>query len=697
MRLPLKALSLSFLLTTISYSSFEVQEYATMLQGRIKSAEDAIKVLARSADEVTQRCALAESATASGVAAIIAIPADERTFDNTVQAFDTVRGQLAAAKYCLEISGLVEQDMDLRAVADKGVNTLSALEIDALATKELYRALVEYEQGAWQHELLNREQRDYFRTLMRSFARDGFALSDEYFARAATLKKELKALEVRFKGIINADNSEVLLAKDAFPGVDEAFVGGLEERDGMLVVPCNYPAHFAIMGHCTNRDTRVAFSRAFSNRAYPGTIPVLEELVAKRYDLATLLGYKDWASYLLEVDMAKDPQTVQTFLDGIMAHAQRAVKGEVAALAAELPEGVELDAEGRFRSGDLGYTMTQYQKKHYNLDHRKIAEYFPLEKVVSGIFHIYEQFLGIQLRRETVTNAWHESVRVLSVYSKDGSQLLGYVLLDLFPRKNKYGHACSCELLGPAGDQVPVNLVVCNFPEPTDERPSLLNHEEAETFFHEFGHAMHYVLGRTAFHKTAGFWVQHDFVEMPSQIFERWLSDRALLKEVTAHYETGEPIPDEMIDALLSAKKFGKAMFYLNQGCLAQVSLDLHVGAREKDAIELWQRLGQQFAPYCEPRLDNYGIASFGHLEEYSAKYYCYMWSEVFADDCFARIKEHGLRDEKIGARFRADILNPGGSILAAEMLYNFLDRDPNQEAFLRAVGFTHASNDGAA
>ncbi|MGD1997839.1 MAG: M3 family metallopeptidase [Candidatus Dependentiae bacterium] len=669
-----------------------------MMHGDIRSAEEAIGVVAASPGDIAGRVAYAKEHTAQDLANLFAIPANERTFDNTILAYDTMWGRIMSAMWCLKTSDLVERDQAMRDAALAAVNELSGLEVDLSSNREVYNALRAYEQGAWQSEKasLGREQRDYFIDLKRTFDRAGFALEADDFDRATQLKKEVKSLEFQFKGLINEDNSQVLVAKDALPGVDPLFVKTLEERDGMLVVPCNYPARAAIAGHCTNRETRVAFAKAFSNRGYPHTIPVLKELVEKRYDLAQLLGYKDWASYVLEIDMARDPETVQDFLDGIMAHAHRALPAEIAALTAELPEGVELDEKGRFRPGDLGYVMTQYRKKHFNLDHRKVAEYFPLEKVVSGIFHIYEQFLGIQLRRETVTNAWHESVRVLSVYAKDGSQLLGYILLDLFPRENKYGHACSSEQVGPAGEQIPVNLVVCNFPEATADRPSLLDHREAETFFHEFGHAIHYVLGRTSFHKTAGFWVQHDFVEMPSQIFERWLSDRKILKEVTGHYLTGEPIPDEMIDSLLASKNFGNAMHYLGQGTLSQVSLDLHTGSREKDPIALWQQMGERFQTYSQPAEWSHGIASFGHLEEYSAKYYCYMWSEVFADDCFAQIKKHGLRDEKIGAKFCETILKPGGSIPASEMLHNFLDREPNQEAFLGAVGFTPVSNDDA-
>ncbi|MGD1997451.1 MAG: M3 family metallopeptidase, partial [Candidatus Dependentiae bacterium] len=605
--------------TSHSAAAFDSAHFERLLEGKVYTPADAVSLLPHTIEEVFARKDFAIARAKSQLADFLSIPSAQRTFENTVGFFDEIHKQMSIVGCGIHRRSMVESDDALRGACFQAEQELDAFSVDHFSTKEVYRAFKEYEQGVWQTEILNDKQRAIMRGSMRGFARAGYELDDEAFAKLKKIEKEIAALSTEVQRAIAEDNREILVAKDALPGVALDFVAALEEREGMLVIPCTYPSSAAIMGYCSNSATRRAFSLEMNKRGMPKNETLMPALFAKRNEQAQLLGYESYAAYSIEEQMAETPETVEEFLSDLKPAVTEAYVQEMKHLQQNLPADVALTDDGKFAIGDMSYIYTQYRKKHFGLDSREISQYFPLEKTVKGLFHIYEQLLGITLKEEVVENAWHESVRLLSVRRPHDNALLGYVLLDLFPRKNKYSHACNASLTFAKNNEVATTLVIANFTPGENGKPSLMRHSEVETFFHEFGHAMHTILGRTDFYSTSGTHVERDFVEMPSQIFERWIWDAQLLKDISSHYATGEPLPDHIIENMLASRNLGSAYNYAYQIMAAQISLECHRAHEHVDLSALWNTSIRETFPFGEAKEIDCGFASFSHLENYGA------------------------------------------------------------------------------
>ncbi|MCX5922700.1 MAG: M3 family metallopeptidase, partial [Candidatus Dependentiae bacterium] len=361
-------------------------------------------------------------------------------------------------------------------------------------------------------------------------------------------------------------------------------------------------------------------------------------------------------------------------------------------LASDLPAGVTLTADGKMLPWDAAYATNYYKKKHFNIDETEIANYFPMEKTIKGLLDIYEQFFGLRFNEASIPHVWHEGVRLLEVYDAASDKLLGYFLLDLYPRDNKYSHACHVSIVpsiyGANNELLPaLSLVIANFPQSTATKPSLLKRKDVTTFFHEFGHALHALLGRTQIASLSGTSVKRDFVEMPSQMLEEWLWDSAILKQVSGHYQTGAPLPDDLIERILALKNFNPARFVQTQLFYASLSLDYFKEGAQKDTFQIYKDLSTKILKHSAFSDEKHMYAAFGHLTGYGAKYYGYLWSKVFALDLFAEIKKHGLLNPEIGKKYVHDVIGRGGSDEPMVLLEAFLGREPNQEAFLKDLG----------
>eukprot|EP01134_Creolimax_fragrantissima_P003375 CFRG3375T1 len=335
------------------------------------------------------------------------------------------------------------------------------------------------------------------------------------------------------------------------------------------------------------------------------------------------------------------------------------------------------------------------QEKQFQIDHQTLREYFPLHAVTKGLLQIYQTLLGLKFEEVENPHTWHKDVQLFSVndIAGDTPRLLGYFFLDLHPRDGKYGHAACFGLqpscIGPSGErQVSVAACVANFTKPTATKPSLLLHNEVETFFHEFGHVMHNLCAQASFEMFAGTHVERDFVEAPSQMLENWCWEKESLRMMSEHFETKAPIPDEMIEKLVASKKANAGLLNKRQLLLATFDQTIHQTAKI-DTAKTFADLSKRIWGVVQPEGTNMA-ASFGHLAGgYDAQYYGYMWSEVYSADMFsARFGKEGIMNCKTGMSYRNSILAPGGSRDALESLVKFLGRPPNADAFLRSKGY---------
>jgi len=329
-------------------------------------------------------------------------------------------------------------------------------------------------------------------------------------------------------------------------------------------------------------------------------------------------------------------------------------------------------------------------RERYEVDQFAVAEYFPLDATLDGMFALYQRLVGVRFHEVAEPRAWHPDVRLFNVADAERGEHLGAFYLDLHPRPDKYGHAAAFTLrpgrLGPDGAyETGVSAMVANFTKPTPDSPSLLRHSEVNTLFHEFGHILHQVLTRSPYARFAGTSVQRDFVEAPSQMLEHWAWDADVLAGFTRHVATGEPLPPDLLHRMIAAKNVASGLHYLRQLYFARLDLAYHGEGRRKDTdaiAEVFHAItGFPFTP------GTHFQAGFGHLFGYDAGYYGYLWSQVYGDDMAARFAEDPAGDEAVGRHYRRTILETGGTVDGAALLQAFLGRAPSMDPFLREIG----------
>jgi len=452
------------------------------------------------------------------------------------------------------------------------------------------------------------------------------------------------------------------------------------------------PTYEQVMRNCTVGGTRKKLWEAYANRGYPANDAVLKEIIRIRDQYAKLLGYPSYAELDISTEMAEKPEKVEAFLTDLQTKAQSKGEQEIAKILSDLPAGITLTAGGKIKPWDIGYVGKQYVMKHFDLDDNKVAEYFPVPSTFTGLLDIYEKFMGVRFTILPIDGLWDKDVMLLEVKTND-NKLIGYLLLDLFPRPHKYTHACQITLYQATKNKNGIIdpglcIVIANFPKPIGDKPALLKHSDVKTFFHEFGHAVHALLGANELAMQSGTNVKTDFVELPSQMLEEWMYDRDVLKKLSKHYKTGEPLPDKMIATIVDLKNFTAADTVRRQIGYSILSLDCHREGTEKDFHGLFKKIQHTTQPHLEHQETDHFVCSFGHLTGYGSKYYSYMWSKVFALDLFDYIKRHGLTNPAVGKRYVDKILVKGGTAHPYTLLTDFLERTPSSEAFFKSMGF---------
>lgn len=685
------------LMLTSQSQGIDMHILQNLLDGKFTTLREATNVFPLSVADIDARVCYGIERYRAAINRIIALPARDRNLHNTVLDYEKIESDVQSIASTLQIISFVSPDDKLRNHANKVTTQFQNELIEICFRPELYAAFKSYEEGPYRGETLTDEEEYYFKETLKSFHRNGFDLPIEQFERLKELNKQMGELCITFRTNISEDNSTIAVTREALAGVDQAFIKQLaQDEKGLFVLHADYPTQEAVMLYCSDASTRLRYYELFNNRGYPKNKAVLTQLINLRDEYARLLGYKSYAQYDIDATMARTSDAVKTFIQAIAPKSMKRAREELMVIEAERPADVKLSPAGKLYPQDRGYLTALYKKHHYDLDNRVIAQYFPMEKTIQGLFTIYQTILGLSFKEMKPDNVWHPDVRAIEVTDTATGQLRGFVYLDMHPRPNKYSHACEAGALmavktnAADGSEMilpTVCVIICNFKKPTAETPSLLTHREVTTFFHEFGHAMHQVLGATELRSFSGTSTKIDFVEMPSQMFEEWMWDKAMLQKVSAHYQTGEPLPDELIDNMIAARKLNAALNAQSQLWLASLALELHEAGVDKDIDVIIKRLSNKYFPYLDCSRDDHLYANFDHLAGYNAKYYGYMWSNVFALDMFERFKKEGLLNPSVGHDLVTKVLGRGGSVDPNILLHDFLGREPNQDAFLRNLG----------
>ena len=622
---------------------------------------------------------------------LAAIPADRRDFTNTVRALEDAYTSYWFVPKNLSLLSYFHQDS---AVRDAAAN-LEAIGVDkklsVFARKDVYKALKEY---ADTNPQLNHEDMRLLSKWLERFERAGMALSEKDAEAYAKLNTERLNKITRYNVNLNNYKDELVVGREELDGLGETYINRLERtKDGKYIVTLKYPDYNPFMSSAKSEKARKALQEKFARRGGKENVKLLEDTVELRRKQAALLGFKRYPDYVLPVRMSKNYETLEAFLKNLQKEVTPLAQEEMKAYL-KLKEETTGQQADEMTAWNLPYWSNQYKKKYYQVDDDKIKEYFPADKVISGMFEVFGSLFGITFTQADLP-VWHPEVVVYQIKDKKTGELISNFYLDLFPRDGKYTHAATWSFVDrfelPDGQmQTPSVVIAANFTPAGNGMPSLLEHSEVETLFHEFGHVLQMSMATSKYATLTGDNVAWDYIEAHSQLLENWAWQPQVLKKISAHYKTGETLPDGLISSLVKSKNVGVAVAFLRQNFLGQYDLALHTAAKRVDSTKLYAQMMHNISGIPMTK-GTYPQASFGHImsltDPYDVGYYVYAWSLVIAQDIFSRFEDEGLFNAELGAKLRKYIYTPGTVYDENEMVEKFLGRPYNDKAFLKSLG----------
>ncbi|MCI5663279.1 MAG: M3 family metallopeptidase [Mediterranea sp.] len=623
--------------------------------------------------------------------------AEAPTFDNVIVAFeqsspilDRVGGVFFNLTEAETTDGLSALDMKMAPVLSEHSDNIS-----------LNQALFKKINAVYQQReslSLTREQERLLEKIYKDFVRSGAGLPAEKQERLREINKQLSTLGITFGNhVLNENNVFKLYVEkeEDLSGLPQWFresaaaEAKADGQEGKWLFTLHNASRLPFLQYADNRALREQIYKAYINRGNNNdendNKSTIAEIVRLRLEKANLLGFDCYSNFVLDTKMAKNSATVMEFLNNLWSYALPKAKAE----AAELQKLMDKEGKGeKLEAWDWWYYTEKLRKEKFNLEEEDLKPYFKLENVREGAFTVANKLYGITLTKMEGVPVYHPDVEVFEVKDRDGSQL-GIFYVDYFPRAGKRGGAWMSNYRDQQGDVRPHICNVCSFTKPVGDTPSLLTLDEVETLFHEFGHALHGLLTKCQYKSTSGTSVVRDFVELPSQINEHWATEPEVLKMYATHYQTGEVMPDALIEKVLQQKTFNQGFITTELLAAAILDMNLHnltstegldVLAYEKEAMD---KLG--LIPQIAPR---YRTTYFNHIiGGYSAGYYSYSWANVLDNDAFEAFKENGIFDPETANSFRSNILEKGDSDDPMTLYKNFRGQEPQLEPMLKNRG----------
>lgn len=616
----------------------------------------------------------------------------EHNLQTSLIKLDRINSIASVYSSILELIELTNPNDQLRSSAHEGLIKINNFIIDKFAQNKNIHKILKEVFSKVDINNLDTETKYTIEEDIKSFKKYGLELPDDTQEQLKALYKELSVAGLEFEQNIATDNKTVLVGKEELSGLDIDFINNLKMQDEKYILTLDYPTVTNVMDNCSIEKTRKSLWEQFAQRGYPKNKEVLINIINLRNKLAKTLGFESYTDFDIDGEMAESKDNVSNFLTEVQTHCQKRCKQEIALLKSALPSNISLDCsgilDGKIKPWDMSYIKNYYKKTFLSVDENEISKYFALENTLTELLKIYEEFLSIKFVQVDANNLWSNDLKSFAAYKNN--RLLGHVILDLFPRANKFTHACQATIVPTilVDDKIyPVfSVVIANFPKATQDKPALLQRNDVITFFHEFGHAIHAMLGTTKFAGNSGTHTTRDFVEMPSQMLEEWMWQPQILAKISKHYQTGKSLSDEQIKNILSLKNFSTGIDTIRQIFFARFSLECFNPGEGKDLKKLFTTLQEEIIDFVLPNENNHGYAAFSHLIGYGAKYYGYLWSKVYALDLFKVIQENNFSSE-IGQRYIDCVLSKGGSDKPMNLLKDFLQREPNSKAFFENLG----------
>jgi thimet oligopeptidase len=617
----------------------------------------------------------------------------EVTFDNTVRALDDIGYQISLAD---DRFGLIKETSTDAAMRDAATDALKALEewsVGIEYREDVYKAVRAY---ADKKPKLQGEDAKLLAETMRDFRRAGLDLPKVQRDEVERMRKELTRLTTDYESNITKAQKAVKFTKAELEGVPEDFLAQAKTGDDEYTVMANITWHYmSVMDNAKREETRKRLITEHDNLARAANIPLLEKILPMRDDVARKLRYKTWADYVIEVKMAHNAATVIDFLEKLKTGLQPKFDAELAEYR-QIKVKETGEASAQVRVWDWRYLSSQLKKEKYNVDAEQLRVYFPYQKVLDGMFSIYQNIFGLKFERVEPPYKWIADLQLYAVSDAQTGEPLGLFYLDMFPREGKYNHFAQFrliegKLLSGGKYQRPTVALICNFPSPAKDKPSLLSHSDVETLFHEFGHAMHSMMTRAKYGRFSCTSVPRDFVEAPSQMLENWVWDKKVLDSFAGDYrDPSKKIPADILAKLKEAKLATEGTRYRRQISFALMDMTLHTQIHASNAAEALPLSNKVLSDVFLPMVpDTAFVAYFGHLMGYDAGYYGYAWADAIAADMATVFEKspNGYFDSATGRRLRDEIYAPGDSRDVNVSIEKFLGRQRSLEPFLKKIG----------
>jgi Zn-dependent oligopeptidase len=620
---------------------------------------------------------------------------NEVNFHNTIRELDDLNYLVQTASGRLDLIRETSTSAAVRDAASDGIKQLSDWSVGTDYREDVYAAVKAF---AATQPLLEGEDKKLFVETLRDYRRAGLDLPQARHDQAEKLRKELSGLETDYENNVTKAVKKLAFTKAELEGVPEDFLAqkGIQTGADEYTLQANITFHYLMVEENARREeTRRRMLVAQYNLAREDNIPLLQRILVLRDNVAHQLGYASYADYVTETRMVKNAATAIAFLEDLK-------KGLQPKYDAELEEFRQLkiketgDAAARINIWDWRYFANELKKTKYNVDAEQLRVYFPMDRVLDGLFTIYQRIFDLKFERVQAPYQWVEGLQLYTVSDRKTGEPLGMFYLDLYPREGKYNHFAQFgiiegKLLPDGRYQRPVCALVCNFPPPQPDKPSLMSHDEVETIFHEFGHAMHTILTHAKYSRFSGTSVPQDFVEAPSQMLENWPWDKTVLDSFAADYrDPSKKIPPEILDQLKASRLATMGTYYRRQLSFGLMDLALHTQIHETNAEETLPLANQVLSDVSLPvPPDTAFVAYFGHITGYGAGYYGYAWADAIAADMATvfETSRHGYFDKQAGLRMRTEIYSVGDSRDINDSIEKFLGRPRSLAPFLKKIG----------
>jgi thimet oligopeptidase len=611
----------------------------------------------------------------------------KRTIENTLRPFDQALRQLNAAAYFASLMQQVNPDASFRDRATAMTSKVGSAQTALSLNRSVYQALSTLDTSQ-----ADAATRYYVSRTMLEFRLAGVDKDDATRERLYKLNDQLTNEQSLFARNIADGRKTITVADRAeLDGLPEDYLARHKpNRNGEVEIGTDYPDYFPAMKFARSRALRHRLFIAFETRAYPKNADVLRQMMQTRYEIATLEGYKSWADYNAADKMVQHGERIAQLIQEIDRAARPVAQRELALLLEEKrrtdPRAATI---GDF---EMPYLQEQVRRKSFNFDSQSVRPYLPYARVKQGILDTAAKLFHVTFRQEQGVPGWAPGVETWDIL--DGGKAIGRFYLDMHPRPGKYEHAEMASVLdGVRGEQLPEAALICNFPVPTGNDPGLMEYADVVTFFHEFGHLVHWITGgQQPWAGISGISMEADFGEAPSQMLEEWMHSPQVLASFARHYKTGEPIPPELVERMNRASAFARGNDVMRQNTYTAISYDIY--KTKPQEVNLDEVTADDIRKYSDviPTPDAHLYASFGHLAGYSSAYYTYMWDKVIAEDFFQQFDQSNLLAGETPMRYRRTVLEPGGSMSANDLVKNFLGRRQNITAFQKWLNEEFAS-----